>query len=184
MILSQYIQELLKRKSGINLRSPSDAELLTLDIERTTGEHVGVNTIKRLLGMIADERHPRTTTLDIIARYLDYESWEVLITVSNHSNSGFGTAPGELHSNTLPEDAEVEFSYYPGRRVLLRYQGNSLFKVVKSENSKLQEGDIIEADFFNDSYPLYVKQVIRHGQAIGAFTAGKVSGIKFTIKEL
>ena len=60
MILSPYIQERLKGKCGIDLREPADAERLVLDIEKTTGEHIGVNTIKRMLGMIAaaiDSRH-------------------------------------------------------------------------------------------------------------------------------
>ena len=69
MKLSPYITELLREKSGNEIRLSRDCELLALDVESVTGEHIGVNTMKRLLGFIADEREPRTSTLDIIARY-------------------------------------------------------------------------------------------------------------------
>ncbi len=49
MKLSLYIQDLLRRQSGQELRLPSDIERLTLDIESQTGQHIGVNTMKRLL---------------------------------------------------------------------------------------------------------------------------------------
>ena len=70
MKLSPYITELLREKSGNEIRLSRDCELLALDVESVTGEHIGVNTMKRLLGFIADERTPRTSTLDVVAHYL------------------------------------------------------------------------------------------------------------------
>ena len=69
MRFSPFIIDLLREKSGYEIRLSHDCDLLTLDIESMTGEHIGVNTMKRLLGFIADERTPRTSTLNIIARY-------------------------------------------------------------------------------------------------------------------
>ena len=68
MIFSPFIQKQLKHKSDVDFQDPSDAAQLALDIETVTGEHVGVNTMKRLLGMIDDEREPRVSTLNIVAR--------------------------------------------------------------------------------------------------------------------
>lgn len=63
MKLSPYITELLREKSGNEIRLSRDCELLALDVESVTGEHICVNTMKRLLGFIANERVPRTSTL-------------------------------------------------------------------------------------------------------------------------
>ena len=52
MRLPFHIIQLLKEKLGKDLRLPSDCEFLALDIESKTGEHIGVNTMKRLLGFI------------------------------------------------------------------------------------------------------------------------------------
>ena len=90
MKLSPYIIELLREKSGNEILLSRDCELLALDVESVTGEHIGVNTVKRLLGFIADEREPRTSTLDIIARYLGFTDWDALRLVDEgSSNSAF-----------------------------------------------------------------------------------------------
>ena len=49
MILSFSIQKQLRRKSGLKLETPAEVEQLALDIESKTGEHLGVNTLKRML---------------------------------------------------------------------------------------------------------------------------------------
>ena len=90
MKLSPYITDLLRQKSGNEIRLSRDCEFLALDVESVTGEHIGVNTMKRLLGFIADERTPRTSTLDVIARYLDFEDWDALrLSDEASSNSAF-----------------------------------------------------------------------------------------------
>ena len=48
MKLPFHIIELLKRKSGSDLRLPSDCELLSLDIESKTGVRIGATMLKRL----------------------------------------------------------------------------------------------------------------------------------------
>lgn len=69
MKLPFHIIQLLKEKSGNELRLPSDCEFMSLDIESKTGVRIGATTLKRLLGFAQDERMPHTSTLDAIARY-------------------------------------------------------------------------------------------------------------------
>lgn len=66
MKFSPYVIDLLKQKSNKDFRLSGDCEYLALDIESVTGEHIGVNTLKRLLGFIDDEREPRPSTLDML----------------------------------------------------------------------------------------------------------------------
>ena len=74
MKFSPYVTGLLKQKSNRDFRISGDCEYLALDIESVTGEHIGMNTLKRLLGFINDEREARISTLDVIARYLGFEN--------------------------------------------------------------------------------------------------------------
>lgn len=53
MRISFHILQLLKEKSGSDLRQPSDCEYLSLDIESKTGVHIGSTTLK----LISDS-HP------------------------------------------------------------------------------------------------------------------------------
>lgn len=181
MKFSPYIIELLREKSGHEIRLSRDCELLTLDVESVTGEHIGVNTMKRLLGFIADERTPRTSTLDIIAHYLGYANWDALRLIDeNCSNSAFDDRD-EYLACYLEKGQQVIISYPPNRELTIENLGDNHFRVVESENSKLQKGDVLTLTHIVRHYPLLVSEVIRDGQSLGAFTAGKAQGIDFEL---
>ena len=181
MRLSPYICELLGQRCKRAIRRSADCEFLTLDIETVTGEHIGVNTMKRLLGFISDERQPRLSTLDVIARYLGYDCWETLQALDDKSNSAFESDANEVRSCELCAGQRVAISYLPDRRLLLEYTGNGAYRVMESENSKLMAGDELWLTHLVKGYPLLVSRVIRQGHDLGAFTAGKTQGIDFQL---
>lgn len=177
MKLPFHIVELLKRKSGSDLRLPSDCELLSLDIESKTKVRIGATTLKRLLGFAHDERTPHATTLDAIARYLGYAHWDELLAIEDTGNSDFEAPKGELRSADLQTGSSVEIAWLPDRRLVLRYLGGCHYHIMESENSKLQAGDEVEILSFVLHHPLLVMQVWRNGQSLGQFTAGRISGL-------
>ena len=177
MKLPFHIIELLKRRSGNDLRIPSDCELLSLDIQSKTRVRVGATTLKRLLGFAQDERTPHASTLDAIARYLGYAHWEELAKIEDQGNSDFNSSDDEVRSADLQVGKVVEIAYLPDRVVTLRYLGNNRYKVEQSQNSKLQADDEVEILNFVLHHPLLVVQVWRNGESLGQFTAGRVSGL-------
>jgi hypothetical protein len=177
MTLPFHIVQLLKGKSGNELRQPSDCEYLSLDIESKTGVHIGATTLKRLLGFAQDERSPHTSTLDALARYLGYAHWDELSEIEDKGNSDFDASDGELRSADVRLDACVEITYLPDRRLVLRYLGDCRYRVAESDNSKLLEGDEVEILNFVLHHPLLVVNVWRNGVPLGQFTAGRVSGL-------
>jgi hypothetical protein len=181
MKFSPYITELLREKSGHEIRLSRDCELLALDVESVTGEHIGVNTMKRLLGFIADERTPRTSTLDVVARYLGYANWDELRLIDeNSSNSAFDDRD-EYLTCYLEKGQQVIISYPPNRTLTIENLGDNHFRVVESENSKLLKGDVLTLTHIVRHYPLLVAEVVRDGHSLGAFTAGKAQGIDFEL---
>lgn len=70
MILSQITKSKIEKVLGKEIRYSSDYDCLAIDIEDRTHEHIGVNTLKRLLGDIPASNEPRLATLDVIAKYL------------------------------------------------------------------------------------------------------------------
>lgn len=181
MKFSPYVTTLLKQKSGHDIRLSADCEYLALDIESVTGEHIGVNTIKRLLGFIDDEREPRISTLDIIARYLGFSTWVELRIYDDKSNSSFESISDEIRVSDLTIGQKIQINYQPDRQLIIEYQGNDTFLILSSKNSKLQNGDQITITHIVRGYPLLVSEVIRNGQSLGSFTAGKAQGIAFKI---
>lgn len=177
MTIPIEIKEKLEAKLGKRIRLSGDCSILALDIEQVTHEHIGINTLKRLLGFIPDEREPRATTLNIIANYMGYESWDALIKTESPSNSDFKEATEGIDVSQLALGEKVQIEYFPNRRVVMEYQGNFLFRVIHSENSKLHVNDILEVHHIISSYPLIVSEVIRAGKSLGLFTAGQTSGL-------
>jgi len=177
MKLPFHIVEMLKRKSGNDLRQPSDCEILSLDIESKTGVRIGATTLKRLVGFAQDERTPHTSTLDAIARYLGYAHWDELSNIEDNGNSNFETPDDEVRSVDLQLGACVEITYLPDRHLILEYLGKNHYRVTDSENSKLQKGDEVEILNFVLHHPLLVVNVWRDGESLGQFTAGRVSGL-------
>lgn len=183
MRLPFSIVQLLKSKSGSELRLPSDCEILSLDIESKTGVRIGATTLKRLLGFAQDERTPHTSTLDALARYLGCAHWDELTKIEDKGNSNFDAPDGELRSVDLQQDACVEITYLPDRRLVLQHLSDCHYRVTVSENSKLQKGDEVEIYNFVLHHPLLVVNVWRNGESLGQFTAGRVSGLS-SIKQL
>lgn len=183
MKLPFHIIQMLKRKSGSDLRQPSDCEFLSLDIASKTGVRIGATTLKRLVGFAQDERTPHTSTLDAISCYLGYAHWDELSKIEDNGNSDFDAPDEEIRSADLQPGANIEITYLPDRKVTFEHLGDNHYCVTASENSKLQKGDKVEIHHFVLRHPLLVVNVWREGKPLGQFTAGRVSGLS-SIKQL
>ena len=76
---------------------------------------------------------------------------------------------------------QVAISYPPNRKLTIENLGDNHFRVTDSENSKLLKGDLLTLTHIVRNYPLLVAEVIRNGENLGAFTAGKAQGIDFEL---
>ncbi|QFQ12918.1 hypothetical protein C7Y71_007740 [Pseudoprevotella muciniphila] len=172
---------MLKEKFGNDIRVSRDCELLTLDIESVTGEHLGVNSMKRLLGFIDDERNTRQSTLDVISRYLGYPDWDTLrLQDESSSNSTFDDRDEYLACN-FEKGQRLVVTYPHNREITMEYVGENHFSVIESKNSKLLKGDLLTLTHIVRGYPLLVSEVIRDGENMGSYTAGKAQGINFIL---
>lgn len=67
----------IRKTSGIRLRTPKDYDTLSSLIFLETHTNISASTLKRLMGYLPGNRvQPRTTTLDILSRYLGYTDLE------------------------------------------------------------------------------------------------------------
>ena len=178
-MLSPVTRKHIEEKFGKEIRYPLDCIALSVTIEKNTGDRVSPNTIKRLLGIIDEEREPRLFTLDAIAKYLGFHNWDIYwLSITKSGNSEFGILD-EIIVASLPINSEIEFHYAPGRQVIARYVGNFKFVVVSSVLSKLMVDDEVEIRHLFLNYPLIIIDVVRNGNHLGQFTAGKVSGLTY-----
>lgn len=177
MKLSPHTIELLEEACGHEIRIPADCNILSLDIESKTKVHIGATTLKRLVGFTNDERQPHTTTLDAIAHYLGYKSWEEYSRIADNGNSTFDKHIYELRSATISHGSSVEVHYMPDRKITFEKMEHNRYKVIESINSKMPQGATGEIKNFVLHHPLFVDNVQSNGNHLGQYTAGIVSGL-------
>ena len=178
-MLNKNIIKLLEEKSGKKLNSSSACERLALDIESETGEKLGFTTLKRLLGFTTEQAEARQSTLDILARYLGFNSYKELEDgLNNKGDSDFDSNSETVYSSRLSDQAEINISYFPNRHLKLIHIKKDEFLVMESFNSRLQAGDIIFVESFTSGLPMIAREVIRKGKSLGRYIAGSKFGIK------
>lgn len=184
MILNSLQLEKLSEKIGKDVTTPTGASILCLDIESKTGIALGLNTVKRLLGVITSDATPRKTTLNVIAHYLGYPNWDILEEDSAMEGSGFGGKDIFIEMSEFEVNTMVEICWKPDRKILLRHDGDGQYSVVKSENSKLHPGDRLSLSQLAVGFPFIAEKVLRNEKPLGSYHAADGAGIsRFNIIE-
>lgn len=178
MIFSSQIKADFAEAFGQEVKYPAEFEALVDAVLEKTGQRVSVNTLKRLFGLIGPEVEPRRSTLDILANYLGSSDWTAYSAkLSGAGNSGFEKDPRNVDAAALALGTRVSFRYLPDRQVAMVHLGGGRYRVTQSLNSKLQLDDIVFIRTLCPGYPLSADSVVRGGTDLGAFVAGKISGL-------
>ena len=181
-MLSSIIKKKIEEKSGHPIRYPKDCEALSAIISANCNCRLSGSTLKRLYGFVKGIDKPRLFTLDVVANYLDYKSWEELLGSLNNSNDSEFKRIDQLTTRDIDKGQIIEFGYEPKRRLVIKYNGSNTFEVISSENSKLNGRDLLKFSNIVIGYPLFILDVCRENKSLGNYTAGKVSGITYIKK--
>ena len=121
----------------------------------------------------------RTDTLDRLAKCLGHKNYSDFVKdlkTNTRYNSSFFAAE-QLSSGDIADGCTIEIGWSPNRLVTLRYLGNSLYEVTRSQNSKMQEGDRFVTGCFIKGQPLYLPYIERTGGRTAPFVAGRNGGL-------
>lgn len=184
MVFSEQIIEQLKVKSGLSFNKASDFTSLSDMIMSKTGQSIGVTTLKRLFGYIDDARDTNTSTLDIIAAFLGFNSWNEYLTVIR-VDSDWNRDYDTIWVENLSLNSIIEVSYL-NRVVTFQVvfaEGRKALKVLHITNSSLKTGDIAFIDKIRKGEKLEARKVCR-GTSSGSYrTNGDVKTIKLLSPE-
>ena len=175
------LREETEQKYGRAVRTSTDFELLSIVIERETGEYISASTLKRMWGYVSSHPLPRIATLDILARFVgkdSFQSYREHLLKDPAFESAFFTTRFISAESLSPEDV-VTIGWSPNRLVSLRYLGDSRFQVVKSENARLLAGDVFSVSQFMLGQPIILDRILRDGAYTPSYVAGKKNGINY-----
>lgn len=172
-----FLKQAVERKFNARLATSADFAHLSEEMD----ERVSPSTLKRLWGYVGMSVVPRAATLDSLARYAgfrDYRAFREDLETSGMASSAFFNA-SRLDASTLQEGDVFSIGWRPDRVVAIRYLGEKRFRVIASENAKLQAGDEFEASTIVKGFPLILPEVIRGGKKLPSYIAGRDGGIVF-----
>ena len=177
-MLSKEIIKKIEKKFKCEIKYAGQCDALAQAIFDQTKTTIGVTTLKRLLGFAADERRPHVSTLDVIARYIDYPSFKLLTKDLGEDCDISMYQPVEsLDNKGLAVGTQVQITYDPQRLILMTYLGDDQFIVNESKNSKLLKGDILEIVQMIIGTPFFCKEVIRDNKSLGNYLGAKQNGL-------
>lgn len=178
MIFSNTTIDQIKKKSGLSFDRVSDFSTLATLIGEETKSTIGATTLKRLFGYIEDARETNQSTLNIIARYLNFESWDEYVN-SFRMDSMWNENTDTIWTANLVVGAIIDVAYLNRTvkfEVVNTPEGKAL-RVVDAKNSSLQNDDIAYIDRLRKGERLEARKVCR-GASSGSYrTNGEIRTI-------
>ena len=178
MILPENTIQELKTKSGLAMEQVKDFDALAICIFDATKRHIGATTLKRLFGRFGDERATSVFTLNTIALYLGYESWDEYL--SSFMNSEQDYSDDAIYINQLPVGQLVRIKYLNrvvDFEVIASNHANAL-QVISAENSSLHRGDRLHIFRLKVGDILEAPTLIRAGRIGNYRTSGKLQSVE------
>lgn len=180
------LKNAIERTENRKMISPRDFEQLSMSIFERTGEIISSMTLKRFWGYLgeANIRQPRLSTLNILASMIGYADWESYYNCNkntkNNQQSNFLNSRA-LKTITLNHGTLIRLRWLPDRCIIIRHDGDEIFTVLESVNSKLSAGDTFRCEKIIDGEPLYVSDVTHNNQRYNNYVCGQIDGIKYNL---
>lgn len=177
-MISDKIQQMIRERFNAPIQYPQQCEALALAIQESTGQTLGITTLKRMLGFVTGPASPRPSSLDIIAQYLGYPDYNLLAKDLGEDCeiSDFRTVES-IDSIDLEPGEQVQITYHPNRLLVLSYLGDNLYLVNEARGSKLLKGDKLLIAGFYVGFELLITDVERAGKHLGSYQAAKQGGL-------
>lgn len=187
----QYIEALkhdVEVRVGGKPYTHSDFTKLSVAVFEMSKEMISATTLKRLWGYLRQESPtPQVRTLNVLASCVGFKDWADYCAgqeCKNDYSSEFVKHSAQ-HSFLMQPGEMIRVSWYPGRKLVLRHEGDGdLFTVMASENSKLEPGMTVHCDSFTAKEKLLLTNV-KGGSLTEAcdYICGKIDGIEYELIE-
>ena len=176
--LRSDIETALKKK----LQTPKDFEFLRERLYARLHMLVSRTTLMRFWGYINEDVSPRKATLDILTQFLGYPDWDGYCQNSllpKEQQSSPIMSRRLSVANELNKGERLRLTWQPDRVCDIEYLGDLTFKVIASENTRLQPGDTFECSLIVEGEPLYLDNLIQGQKLPTAYVCGKKAGVLF-----
>ena len=164
------------------LKTPKDFEFLRERIYARQHILISRTTLMRIWGYVDEDVEPRKGTLDILAQYLGYQSWDDYNMNAQRSKEKQSSPVLNRRlsvAQALNYGDKVRLTWQPKRVCDVEYLGDLNFRVVASENTRLHQGDLFQCSLIIEGEPLYIDNLQQDHHLPIAYVCGKKSGVHY-----
>jgi hypothetical protein len=173
-MLSKIIREKIDEK--FQVRYAKDCETLAQLISSTCQTSISASTLLRLYGFVKG-REPRAYTLDTIAAFIGYPSYEQLLSSFDKERESSEKIIEKISARQVKSGEKIQITYEPGKLIEILKDG-AAFKVSASTEKKIFVYDEVRfSTSIEVHYPLTFTEVVRQGRNLGRIQIATVSGI-------
>lgn len=175
-MLSKAIKSMIEQRYEHAIRYPRDCIGLSNDVYAKTGKKISSSTLRRLFSMTTDTCVPRAYSLDVIANYLEYRTFDDLLDTFCERSGNNGTL-SRIDSKSLAIGEIIKVEVSKNVFLSIKFNGCQKFTVVNSSYDSISTGDEIEFNQVNIDLPLFLDCVRKCGINQGPMVLSRISGI-------
>ena len=178
-MLSIRIKEKIEKEFGKgSIKYAKDCDALSQAIAAKCNCKVSSSTLKRLFGINkGGTESPRVFTLDVLANYIGYQSWEDLLRDLTQANKKKTQPIQILISKGLNKGAKFYIAFSPLSYIVVEYLRNNRYKLLLQSRTTLLADDILEITKVETHVPLLIRKIIRNDIMHSEIILGKITGV-------
>ncbi len=166
---------------GYKMQTRRHFDMLAEIVFTHTKNMVSATTLRRFWGYQEKDGGVSRNTLNVLSRLIGYKDFTEFCNKTEEGTQGSTSELlGErniLVSSNLAIGNQVYVTWSPDRKITLEYLGEETFRVLESQNSKLQKDDTFHCSQFVSGIPLFCNRLLRTGFPSMSYVCGKNGGI-------
>lgn len=176
----QYLLDITNKNIGYIPNTPSEFDDLSVKIHKKTGMHLSQSSLKRLWGYVKYAHLPSHTTLNILARFNNFDNWEAFVENYEYKGEKEGSnfIDGTIaNSDSLSPGDILNVTWEEDKRCKAECLGDKRLRVISSENIKLLPGDVFRINTLCVGMPFYAFNVVRDDETFPGYIGARNNGI-------
>ncbi|MCQ2285988.1 MAG: hypothetical protein MJZ76_03825 [Bacteroidales bacterium] len=173
----EILKHLVAEHANHKIETSTDFIFLSGMIQERVKATLGATTLKRIWGYIDGYANTRTTSLDILAKFVGFTDWDTFVSdfcMTEDAQSSHSVSAESIATVDLPVHAKIELGWNPNRQCIIEHLGDGNFIVLESENAKLKVGDTFHCERFTMNMICLLDNAVLNGEEPGLFKiAGK-----------
>lgn len=175
----ESLVNITNKNLGTTPSSPSEFSEVILKIQKKTGRAISLSSVKRIWGYVTYESFPSITTLNTLAQFNGFTSWDTFLLSHNGTDfddSGF-IEESVITADKLEAGDRVLLQWGKDKSCEIEYLSHFRFRINQSKNIKLLAGDTCRINILCLKHPIFISDIEHGGMHIPAYIGARKGGI-------